>query len=96
MATHEEVRSLSPVQLESVSGGAVTLGVYRPGFQYKKESLQFFKECVGDDIYAKAMNSEAGRAHHYTVARAFLSQTDWEKFCWIEQYGTLDGFPGAV
>ena len=39
------------------------------------------------------MNSEAGRAHHYTVARAFLSQTDWEKFCWIEQYGTLDGFP---
>ena len=60
MAVHEEVRSLSPDQLDSVSGGTVTLGVYRPGFQYKKESLQFFKECVGDDVYARAMNSEAG------------------------------------
>ena len=96
MAFHEEARPLSPDKPASVSGGAAALGVYRSGFQHKKESLQFFKECVGDDVYAKAMNSEAGRAHHYTVARAFLSQPDWEKFCWIEQYGTLDDFPNAV
>jgi len=93
MAFHEQVSSLSPDQLDSVSGGAATLGVYRPGFPYKKESLRFFRACVGDDVYTKAMNSDAGRAHHYTVARAFLNQKDWEKFCWIEQYGTLDGFP---
>ena len=70
-----------------------SLGVYRPGFQHKKEALQFFRDRVGETVYSKAMNSDAGRAHHYTVARAFLNQTDWEKFCWIEQYGTLDGFP---
>ena len=93
MAFHEEVRTLNPDQLDSVGGGAVTLGVYRPGFQYKKESLQFFKACVGEDVYNAAMNSDAGRAHHYTVARAFLDQADWEKFVWIEEHGSLDGFP---
>ena len=93
MAFHEDVRPLSPHQPDSASGSAVTLGVYRPGFQHKNESLLFFRACVGDDVYARAMNSEAGRAHHYTVARAFLNQKDWEKFVWIEQYGTLDGFP---
>ncbi len=93
MADRKDVHLLNPDQLESVSGGASALGVYRPGFHYKKESLQFFKACVGEDIYTKAMNSEAGRAHHYTVARAFLNQTDWEKFVWIEEFGSLDGFP---
>lgn len=93
MADHEKKRALSPDQLEPVSGGAVALGVYRPGFRYKKESLLFFKSCVGEDVYAAAMNSDAGRAHHFVVARAFLNQTDWEKFVWIEEYGSLDGFP---
>ena len=58
MAFHEQVSSLSPDQLDSVSGGAATLGVYRPGFPYKKESLRFFRACVGDDVYTRAMNSE--------------------------------------
>ena len=93
MADHEEVRTLNPDRLDPVSGGAGALGVYRPGFRYKKESLQFFKACVGEDVYTAAMNSDAGRAHHYTVARAFLDQADWEKFVWIEEYGSLDGFP---
>lgn len=93
MADHKDVRMLSPDQLEPVSGGSSPLGVYRPGFQYKQESLQFFRQCVGEETYQLAMNSEAGRAHHYAVARAFLNQTDWEKFVWIEEYGSLDGFP---
>ena len=93
MAAHEEVRSVSPDQLDSVSGGAGALGVYRPGFRYKRESLQFFKACVGEEVYTAAMNSDAGRAHHYAVARAFLNQADWEKFVWIEEFGSLDGFP---
>ena len=93
MADRKDVRLLNTDQLDSVSGGTGALGVYRPGFQYKKESLRFFRSCVGDDVYARAMNSEAGRAHHYTVARAFLNQRDWEKFVWIEEFGSLDGFP---
>lgn len=88
------VFEMSPDQLESVSGGAPALGIYRPGFRYKKESLRFFKACVGDSVYEKAMNSEVGRAHHYVAARAFLNQSDWEKFVWIEEHGSLDGFPG--
>ena len=95
MADCKDVRLLDPVQLESVSGGTEALGVYRPG-AYQAEAKAFFRECVGDEVYGKAMNCDAGRAHHYVPARVFLSQPDWEKFCWIEQYGTLDGFPGAV
>lgn len=80
-------------QPEKVSDGAGALGVYRPGFRFKKASLQFFKACVGEETYQLAMNSDAGRAHHYTVARAFLNRKDWEKFVWIEEFGSLDGFP---
>ena len=93
MADRKDVQLLRPEQLEPVNGGTAALGVYRQGFRYKKESLQFFRACVGDDVYARAMNSDAGRAHHYTVARAFLNQADWEKFVWIEEFGSLDGFP---
>ena len=93
MNENEGIIELSADHLESINGGANTLGVYRPGFRYKQESLRFFKECVGEAVYAKAMNSDAGRVHHYTVARAFLGQTDWEKFVWIEEFGSLDGFP---
>ena len=87
----DAVSALGPEQLETVVGGK--LGVYKPGFRYKKESLAYFRQCVGEDTYQLAMNSDAGRAHHYAVARAFLGQADWEKFVWIEEFGSLDGFP---
>ena len=93
MTDHKDVRVLSPDQLESVSGGAKTLGVYRPGFQFKQESLDYFRQCVGEETFRLAMSSDAGREHHYAVARAFLSQRSWEKFVWIEVFGSLDGFP---
>ncbi len=93
MKHRDKLYALDPEQPESVSGCVQALGVYRPGFRHKKESLQFFKACVGDELYSKAMGSEAGREHHYAVARAFLSQPDWEKFVWVEEYGSLDGFP---
>ncbi len=75
------------------AGGAPTLGVYRPG-AFVREAKAFFRECVGSETYERAMNCDAGRAHHYVPARVYLSQSDWERFCWIEQFGTLDGFPG--
>ena len=94
MADKNTRTELLPEQLERVRGGFSRLGIYQPGFPHKKESLRFFRACVGDNVYSKAMNSEAGRAHHYVAARVFLSQSDWEKFVWIEEYGSLDGFPG--
>ena len=96
MAANRIILSPDAVGLISVGDGVSSLGIYRSDFKYKDESLRFFRACVGDDVYTKAMNSEAGRAHHYAVARAFLSQTDWEKFVWIEEHGTLDGFPKKV
>ncbi len=94
MENNRKAVELSVDQLGSVGGGIQQLGVYQPGFRYRKESLRFFRSCVGDNVYSKAMNSDAGRAHHYTVARAFLNQSDWEKFVWIEEHGSLDEFPG--
>lgn len=93
MAKSENIGEMGPDQPEK-SGGGCALGIYRPGFRYRKESMQYFKACVGEDAYLKAMNSDAGRAHHYVVARTFLNQTDWEKFVWIEEHGSLNGFPG--
>ena len=84
---------LNPEQMEAAAGGH-TLGIYRPGFRHKQESLRFFRACVGDEMYEKAMSSDAGCAHHYVVARMFLNQTDWEKFVWIEEHGSLEDFPG--
>ncbi len=87
--------NVQPDHLKTVSSReSVQLGVYKPGFRYKEASLRFFRECVGDELYTRAMSSEVGHAHHYAVARAFLQQADWEKFVWIEEHGSLDGFPG--
>ena len=73
-----------------------TLCIYKPGFQFKEEALQFFRQCVGEDAYDRAMNSEVGKLHHYVAARVLLSQADWEKFVWIEEHGSLDGFPAQA
>ena len=94
MENHRTEHALSADQTETVPGGSGQLGVYRPGFRFKKEALRYFRQCVGEETYARAMRSEAGKRHHFVVARAFLNQEDWEKFVWIEEYGSLKGFPG--
>lgn len=93
MENRQTKRALSADQTEAVHAGSHALGVYRPGLRFKTESLRFFRQCVGEETYARAMQSEAGKRHHFVVARAFLSQEDWEKFVWIEEYGSLKGFP---
>ena len=93
MTDGKKQTELEPGEMASASGGHA-LGIYKPCFRYKKESLRFFQSCVGEDVYSKAMNSDAGRAHHYVVARTLLNQADWEKFVWIEEHGSLKGFPG--
>ena len=94
MKERETVQKLKPEQLDDVSGGGA-VGIYMPGQgSYLEEAKAFFRQCVGDETYNRAMGSEAGRRHHYVVARAFLDQTDWAKFMWIEKYGSLEGFTG--
>lgn len=87
------VNAAAPECPAAVGGEGSPLGVYQPGFRYREAALAFFRRRVGEDVYRRAMSSEAGR-HHYVAARIYLDQRDWEKFVWIEQYGSLDGFPG--
>ena len=93
MTKRENVRALRVDQAAPAGDGAPALGVYAPG-AYKDEAKAFFRLCVGAEVYDRAMSSEAGRRHHYVAARAFLNQADWEKFVWIEQHGSLAGYPG--
>ena len=93
MERKHEVLELQHEDLEQIVGGAYVPGVHRPG-KYKNEAKLFFRDCVGQKIYDYAMSGDAGKKHHYVAARAFLQQKDWEKFVWIEQYGSLDGYPG--
>ena len=95
MENHQTDYALSANQMDAARGGGRQLGVYRPGFRFKKEALLYFRQCVGEETYARAMQSEAGKRHHFVVARAFLNQEDWEKFVWIEEYGSLKGFPAV-
>ena len=81
-----------PLRPSRAGGGVRFLGYYEPGV-YQEESKAFFRRCVGDETYELAMNSDVGRRHHYVPARIILSQPDWEKFCWIERFGSLEGFP---
>lgn len=93
MGKAENVRELPADQLAQVSGGSGQLGIYRPGFRFKEASLRYFRQCVGDQAYNEALNSDVGRRHHYVAARVLLNQADWERFVWIEEFGSLDGFP---
>ncbi len=92
-AQAEIPQELSREQMEAVSGGTQHLGIYQSGFQHKDAALAFFRKCVGEETFHRAMNSTERKRHHYVAARICLNQADWEKFVWIEKYGSLDGFP---
>ena len=94
MKNHQPECALSMDPMGAAHAGRHELGVYRPGFRFKRESLAFFRRCVGEEAYERAMQSEVGKRYHFVVARAFLNQKDWEKFVWIEKYGSLKDFPG--
>ena len=87
MKKSDDLYELSPEQLEIVSGGK-----YVPG-NYKREADAFLRTCMGEQMYEKAMSADAGRRHPYVAARLFLSEDDWRKYVWIEQYGSLDDYP---
>jgi hypothetical protein len=87
MKKSNDLYELSPEQLEIFSDGK-----YLPG-NYKREADAFLKTCIGAQMYDKVMSAEAGRRHPYVAARLFLSEDDWRKYVWIEQYGSLDDYP---
>ncbi len=93
MPKSDEIYTASGKQPELTGGENHPLGVYKPGFQFREDAMDFFRLCVGNETYERAMNSEVGKQHHYVVVRAFLNQTDWEKFVWIEEHGSLVDFP---
>ena len=87
MKKSNDLYELSPEQLAIFSDGK-----YLPG-NYKREADAFLKTCIGAQMYDKVMSAEAGRRHPYVAARLFLSEDDWRKYVWIEQYGSLDDYP---
>ena len=92
MTQSDKEHELNMEDLEQANGGVYAPGMYRPG-AYRDAALAYFKSRVGSETYDLAMGSVYGQRHHYVAARAFLSQTDWERFVWVEQHGSLDGFP---
>ena len=78
---------LSIDQLDGISGGQ-----YVPG-TYKQEASAFLKACLGDEMYGKIMHSGSGQKYPYVAAKIYLNGLDWEKYVWIEQHGSLEGFP---
>ena len=81
-------QELSLQQLSAVSGGSYS------GGRYTQEASAFLRERVGEDTYAMMMSDPHSRSHPYVPARIFLDQADWDRFVWIEQHGSLDGFSG--
>ena len=64
---------------------------YSPG-AYKTESLEFIKECLGEEKFLQIFDSEESRNQPYVAAKLFLTVQDWNKYVWIEQNGSLKGF----
>ncbi len=93
MLKAENDLDISSMLKNQIEGKEDQLGVYKPGFQFQEKAMEFFRQCVGDEVYERAMSSEVGKQYHYVVARAFLKQDDWERFVWIEEHGSLSGFP---
>jgi hypothetical protein len=69
----------------------MTAAAYQPG-PFRKEAMAFLKERLGEELFDRIMDQSDSRRHPYVAARVFLGQGDWERYVWIEQHGSLDGF----
>jgi hypothetical protein len=65
--------------------------MYVPG-EYQAEALAFLKSCLGEQRYEQIMSPAKARQYPYVAARLFLSPKDWDKYAYVEQHGTLQGF----
>ncbi len=64
---------------------------YTPG-KYKEEARLFLKKCLDETTYRFVMSHEECRKRLYVVARIYLSENNWRKYIWIEQYGSLNNY----
>ncbi len=69
-----------------------TSSQYAPG-AFREEAQAFLRERLGNQLYEQVMESEESRTHPYVPAKVFLGAADWKKYVWIEQHGSLRGFP---
>ena len=79
------MKVLSMDELEQVHGG-------RFSGAYQTEALQFLKEHMDEKTFDLIMKKDSKKP--YVPAKIFLSPSDWEKYAWIEEHGSLDGFMG--
>ena len=79
-------RTLNEEELGKVNGGN-----YVPGI-FTAEAMFFMQTCLGDEKYKRIMGTEKARQHPYVAAKLFLTPSEWEKYVWIEQNGSLEGF----
>ena len=69
----------------------MTGNAYQQG-KFREEALEFMRKKLGERQYAQIMANADSRERPYVAARVFLSPEDWEKYVWIEQQGSLEGF----
>lgn len=68
-------------------------GVYalcQPG-KYQEAAMKFLLEKLGNKIKSIS-NTGKFYTHPHGIARLLLSREHWNQYCWIEKYGTLEGF----
>lgn len=65
--------------------------IYSPGI-YKKEAVAFLKQYPDEDVIEKLCQNDNFYRSPVVGAKIFLCAEDWNKYVWIEQHGTLDGF----
>ena len=70
-----------------------TIARYSPGI-YKTEAVLFLKQCLDSDTFDRLCKSENFRRNPVVAAKIYLSGENWNKYVWIEQHGSLDGFTG--
>ena len=81
------VRIRGPYPVRTRTGA----GAYAPG-DYKKEAADFLRAHMDESIFALIPDDDGERRLSCVAARVFLSAEDWEKYVWIEQHGSLDGY----
>ena len=75
----------------NLSGVRGKTQLYSQGM-FRQEAMAFLRERLGERQYERIMMRPDSRQHPYVAARVFLSPLDWDRYVWIEQHGTLDGF----
>jgi len=72
---------------------AFTIARYSPGI-YKSEAVLFLEQCLDSDTFNRLCKSENFRRNPVVGAKIYLSGENWNKYVWIEQHGSLEGFAG--